>query len=220
MPRFSGVTAAGFSALAVGMARGVLEEWLAYTGPRTSRGVAIGAQQSTHVLAARCAAEIDAAHALYQVTLRGGMRKVEEGGTLSNADRLTGRRNVAFACQLALRAATRLFNAAGGRALYTKGAMQRQYRNLIGAAAHHGVNWESSAADYGGALLEQYGAPRQGPQLIGSSPFDLHDRLEAPQAAFTSACQRYWPAASSRCASEPIQARVRADEYLGDDSQS
>jgi alkylation response protein AidB-like acyl-CoA dehydrogenase len=163
LPRYGGVTSTGFAALAVGMARGVFEEWLAFTGPRISRGVAIGAQQGTHILAARSAAEIDAAHALYQVTLRGGMRKVEEGGVISSAERLRAKRNVAFACQLALRAGTRLFNAAGGRVLYLKGAMQRQYRNLVGAVAHHGVNWESSAAEYGGALLEQHGAPRQSP---------------------------------------------------------
>ena len=41
--------------------------------------------------------------------------------------------------------------------------MQRQFRNLLGAAAHRGVTWEPSAADYGAALLEQHGAPRQGP---------------------------------------------------------
>ena len=163
MPRFSGVSAAGFSALAIGMARGVLAEWLTYNGTRRSRGVAVGAQQSMQVLAARCAAEIDAAHALNQVTARGDMRKLEESGTLSGAERLTGRRNVAFATQLALRAGTRLFNAAGGHAVYLKGAMQRQYRNLLGAAAHRGVNWETSAADYGSALLEQHGAPRAGP---------------------------------------------------------
>jgi 3-hydroxy-9,10-secoandrosta-1,3,5(10)-triene-9,17-dione monooxygenase len=115
------------------------------------------------VLAARCSAEIDAAHALNMVTARGDMRKIEEGGTLSNADRLTGRRNVAFAAQLALRAGTRLFNAAGGNAVYLKGAMQRQFRNLLGAAAHRGVTWESSAADYGAALLEHHGAPRRSP---------------------------------------------------------
>ncbi|MGH6767403.1 MAG: acyl-CoA dehydrogenase family protein [Xanthobacteraceae bacterium] len=161
LPRFGGAAAAGFAALAVGMARGVLEEWLAHTGPRTSRGVAIGAQQSMHVLAARAAAEIDAAQALYRATVRGGMRKIEAGGTESNAERLTGRRNIAFACQLAVKAGTRLFNAAGGRALYTKGAMQRQYRNLLGAVAHHGVSWETSAAEYGRAVLEQHGAPRQ-----------------------------------------------------------
>jgi alkylation response protein AidB-like acyl-CoA dehydrogenase len=163
VPRYGGTAAAGFSALAVGMARGVLQEWLAYTATRTSRGVAMGAQQSMHVLAARCAAEIDAAQALYQTTVRTGMRKIEGGGTESSAERLTGRRNIAFACQLALKAGTRLFNAAGGRALYVKGAMQRQYRNLIGAVAHHGVNWESAAAEYGAALLEQHGAPRQSP---------------------------------------------------------
>jgi hypothetical protein len=116
-----------------------------------------------HVLAARCAAEIDAAHALNQVTARGDMRKIEEGGSLSDAERLVGRRNVAFAAQLALRAGTRLFNSAGGHAVYLEGAMQRQFRNLLGAAAHRGVNWEAAAADYGGALLEQHGAPRQTP---------------------------------------------------------
>jgi alkylation response protein AidB-like acyl-CoA dehydrogenase len=162
-PRFGGTTAAGFSALAVGMARGVFAEWLALTGPRTSRGVAVGAQQGTQILAARSAAEIDAAQLLYQTTVRGGMRKLEEGGTESSAERLTGRRNIAFACQLALKAGTRLFNAAGGRALYLKGTMQRQYRNLLGAVAHRGVAWEPSAIEYGAALLEQHGAPRPGP---------------------------------------------------------
>jgi alkylation response protein AidB-like acyl-CoA dehydrogenase len=163
MPRFSGVSAAGFAALAIGMARGVLAEWLTYNGTRRSRGVAVGAQQSMHVLAARCAAEIDAAHALNQATARGDMRKLEDGGTLSDAERLTGRRNVAFAAQLAVRAGTRLFNSAGGQAVYLTGAMQRQYRNLLGAAAHRGVNWETAAADYGSTLLEQHGAPRQAP---------------------------------------------------------
>jgi 3-hydroxy-9,10-secoandrosta-1,3,5(10)-triene-9,17-dione monooxygenase len=163
MPRFSGVATAGFSALAIGMARSVLTEWLAVSGTRRSRGVAVGAQQSMHILAARCAAEIDAAHALNQLTARGDMRKIEAGLPLTESERLTGRRNVAFAAQLAYKAGTRLFNAAGGHAIYSKGAMQRQFRNLIGAVAHRGVNWETSAADYGAALLEQHGAPRRGP---------------------------------------------------------
>jgi alkylation response protein AidB-like acyl-CoA dehydrogenase len=163
VPRFSGASAAGFAALAVGMARGVYAEWLAYTGPRLSRGVAIGAQQGTQILAARSAAEIDAAHGLYQATVRGGMRKTEADLAESVAERLTGRRNIAFACQLALKAGTRLFNAAGGRAIYANGAMQRQYRNLLGAVAHHGVGWESAAADFGRAQLEQHGAPRTNP---------------------------------------------------------
>lgn len=163
VPRFSGASAAGFAALAVGMARGVYSEWLAYTGPRLSRGVAIGAQQGTQILAARSAAEIDAAQALYQGTVRGGMRKIADGASESVAERLAGRRNIAFACQLALKAGTRLFNAAGGRALYTSGAMQRQFRNLIGAVAHHGVGWEAAAVDYGRAQLEQHGAPRSNP---------------------------------------------------------
>ena len=91
------------------------------------------------------------------------MRKLEAGGTQSDAERLTGRRNIAFACQLALKAGTRLFNAGGGNAVYLKGAMQRQFRNLLGAvgASRRDVGilggglWRSAA--------EQHGAPRQNP---------------------------------------------------------
>ena len=164
VPRFGGVAAAGFSALAVGMARGVLAEWLAD-------------DRAAHL--ARRRGRRAAEHADPRGALRGRDRRracalpgrpcaaacasSRRAARMSNAERLTGRRNVAFACQLALKAGTRLFNAAGGRALYLKGAMQRQYRNLLGAAAHRGVTWEASAAEYGAALLEQHGAPRPGP---------------------------------------------------------
>ncbi len=71
---------------------------------------------------------------------------------------MTSRRNVAFACKLSLKAGTRLFNAAGGRALYEGNGIERQYRNLLGAASHHGVVWDVAATGYGKMLLEQYGA--------------------------------------------------------------
>ena len=149
------------------------------TGPRTSRGVAVGAQQGMQILAARSAAEIDAAHALYQTIVRGGMRKLEEGGTESSAERLTGRRNIAFACQLSLKAGTRLFNAAGGRALYLKGAMQRQYRNLLGAVAHRGVTWEPAAV---GLRRRAARAARRAAAGAGwlsfRQPAEIHDHLQ------------------------------------------
>lgn len=153
-----GITSTGFAALAVGMAQGVLREWLAYTGPRKSRGMAVGQKPGTQMIAARAAAEIDAAEALYLGTIRSAMARLEAGDKLSEMDLMTSRRNVAFACKLSLKAGTRLFNAAGGRALYEGNGIERQYRNLLGAASHHGVVWDVAATGYGKMLLEQYGA--------------------------------------------------------------
>ena len=46
-----------------------------------------------------------------------------------------GKRNAAYACQLATNAVQRLFNAAGGRALYLDSVLQRQFRDCFAAAA-------------------------------------------------------------------------------------
>jgi alkylation response protein AidB-like acyl-CoA dehydrogenase len=106
------------------------------------------------VLAARASAEIEAAHLLYFSQISNAQRKLEAGESFSELELATSRRNVGFACKLALEAGTRLFNAAGGRALFEGHSLERQYRNLIGAASHHGVNWETQAASYGKIVLE------------------------------------------------------------------
>ncbi len=155
-PRGGGITATGFAALTVGMARGVLQEWLTFTGPRKSRGVSISALPTTHMIAAEAAAELDAAELLFMTTLRDAMRKLEAGGDVSSQEKATSKRNVAFACKLALDAGTKLFNQAGGRALFTEGHLQRQYRNLLGAASHHAVVWEEAGVEYGAELMKLY----------------------------------------------------------------
>jgi 3-hydroxy-9,10-secoandrosta-1,3,5(10)-triene-9,17-dione monooxygenase len=151
-----GITSTGFAALAVGMAKGVLEEWLLYTAPRKSRGIAVSDQPGTQMIAAKSSAEIESVEALYFGTITRAMRVLEAGGTLSSFDLATARRNVAFACQVSLKAGTRLFNAGGGRALYRGQGLERQYRNLLGAASHHSAVWDAQATAYGKALLERY----------------------------------------------------------------
>jgi alkylation response protein AidB-like acyl-CoA dehydrogenase len=162
MPRGSGVTTSGFTALAVGMAKGVLEEWLATTASRKSRGIAVAARQTMQELAARASGEIEAAEALYFNTLRAAISQIERGDDLSPFDRAKAKRNVSLAAQLCLKAGTRLFNAAGGRALYLSDALQRQYRNLLGATSHHGLVWDAAAVEFGALLFEQYGAAPAG----------------------------------------------------------
>jgi alkylation response protein AidB-like acyl-CoA dehydrogenase len=150
------VTSTGFAALTVGAAQGVLQEWLRYTAPRKSRDVTVADDPGTHLVAARSAAELDAAEGLYFGTVSRAMRTLEAGESLSEFDLTTARRNVAFAAQLALKAGTRVFNAAGGRALFRGNALERQYRNLLGAASHHALVWERNGMTYGKELLDRY----------------------------------------------------------------
>ena len=152
-----GITSAGFAALSVGVARGLVEDWIAYTRPRKSRGIPIAAKQSTQIIAARSAAEVDAAEALYLGSIRDAMRVLEAGEKLTALQLATARRNAAFACQLSLKAGTRVFNAAGGRALFSGQSLERQYRNLLGAVAHHGMVWDVAATTWGQMIMEGEG---------------------------------------------------------------
>ncbi|MEE8332320.1 MAG: hypothetical protein V3R85_00615, partial [Alphaproteobacteria bacterium] len=117
----------------------------------------IGGQEGTQILAARCHVEIDAAEALYLNTIRDAMRRLERHETLSQLDLATARRNVAYACLTSLEAGTRLLNAGGGRLLYEGNPIARQHRNLMGGAAHHGVNWERAAQMFGALVLRNDG---------------------------------------------------------------
>jgi len=151
-----GVTSTGFAALAVGTAQGVLQEWLSYTAPRKSRGIPVADDPGTHMLVARSTAEIAAAEALYFGTISGAQQRLEAGETLSEFDLSTARRNVGFSAKLALKSGSRLFNAAGGRALTNSSGLGRQYRHLIAAAGHHAMVWERNALAYGQDLFDQH----------------------------------------------------------------
>jgi 3-hydroxy-9,10-secoandrosta-1,3,5(10)-triene-9,17-dione monooxygenase len=155
IPRGSGITTAGFASQCVGLAQGVCNEWIDYTIPRKSRGVSIAAQQVTQALLADAAAEIEAADLICKSALRKGLDLVAAGKLPSAVQIATGKRNMAYAAQRSLSAATRLFNAAGGRVLTLDNHMQRQYRNLLAAASHHGLAWDAAAVEYGSVMLRQ-----------------------------------------------------------------
>jgi hypothetical protein len=54
-----------------------------------------------------------------------------------------------------LKAGTRIFNAAVGPALSKGNPLERQFRNLLGAASHHAMVWERNAMTYGKELFAQ-----------------------------------------------------------------
>jgi alkylation response protein AidB-like acyl-CoA dehydrogenase len=153
IPRGSGITTAGFASQCVGLATSVCNEWIDYTIPRKSRGSAVGAQQTTQALLARAAADIEAADLICKNTLKTGLDLVAANQYPSSLQIASNKRNMAYAAQRSLDAATSLFNAAGGRALILDNHMQRQYRNLIAAASHHALAWDKAAVEYGSVAL-------------------------------------------------------------------
>ena len=152
LPRGS-LTPALFAAMTVGMAQGLLDRWLAYTAKRVSRGMKVAESPTSQMVAGECAAEIDAAEALNRDTITAAMRVLDAGDTLSDEEMLRAKRNSAWACRTALNAGTRLFNTAGGNAIFRGSPVERDYRNLLASASHHIVNWEVSAIDSGAAML-------------------------------------------------------------------
>ena len=148
-----GVTSTGFAALSVGMARGVLDEWLALTRPRKARGVAVAEQPGSLFAAAEASAGIAAAEALYTSTISGSMRRIEAGEKLDDFDLLTARRNVSYSVKLAVEAGTRLFSASGASALFNNQRISQQYRNLLASGAHFAVSWDAHGPNYARKLL-------------------------------------------------------------------
>jgi 3-hydroxy-9,10-secoandrosta-1,3,5(10)-triene-9,17-dione monooxygenase len=81
------------------------------------------------------------------------MRVLGRGQRLARDQRQQIRMASATAAQMALGAVQRLFNHAGGRALFVDSGMQRALRDLYGVAAHRGLQFENAAAGYGSMLL-------------------------------------------------------------------
>lgn len=153
LPR-GGVSSSSFAAVAVGIAEGFLEEYIQYTGPRKSRiTVAIAEQTGTQIGVGIAAAEIEAAAQMYITPLRECMMALARGEKVSKQVNLRGKRNTAYAAQLAISAVQRLFNAAGGRALYMDNPMQSMFRDCHAAAAHNSLMWDVAAGAYGKHVL-------------------------------------------------------------------
>ncbi len=152
LPR-GGVSAVSYTAVCVGVAEGFLENYLAFTGPRKSRGAPVADGVGVQMGVGLASAEIEAASRMYLGAVRETMQTLERGEDVTKLMSVQGKRNAAYACQLATNAVQKLFNAAGGRALYTDNVLQRQFRDCFAAAAHHSVVWDGAAADYGKYVL-------------------------------------------------------------------
>ena len=158
LPR-GGVSAVSYTAVVVGVAQGFLEEFLKITSPRQSRGNSVATNVAIQASVGQAAAEIEAAERMYLGAIRETMQVLQRNENVSEEMHYQGKRNACFAAQLCLQAVQRLYNIAGGRALFLDSPLQRMFRDCFAAAAHHSLVWESAASEYGRHAL---GAPKAG----------------------------------------------------------
>ena len=129
-----GVLAVTYTAVVVGVAQGLLEEFLRITGPRRYRGNPVAMQVAIQASIGQAAAEIEATERMYLGAIRETMEVLSRGGG---------------------RSATSSIFKANAMLLYGDGLLQRMFRDCFGAAAHYSLVWESAAADYGKHALNR-----------------------------------------------------------------
>jgi alkylation response protein AidB-like acyl-CoA dehydrogenase len=152
LPR-GGVSAVSYTAVVVGIAQGFLDEFCRITAPRTSRGNAVAVNVAIQASVGQAAAEIEAADRMYIGAIRETMETLARGEEVSALLHVQGKRNACYAAQLCLQAVQRLYNIAGGRAIFRDNSLQRRFNDCFAAAAHHSLVWETAASEYGRVVL-------------------------------------------------------------------
>jgi resorcinol 4-hydroxylase (FADH2) len=137
------------AATAVGAAAGALDDHLAATSQRMTRGAVAGANArmaefaTVQLRVAEAAACSDAARELLLRDLRARAQAAREGTPITVDDRIVSRRGQAFAVSLALRAADALNASTGGHGLALSNPVQRAWRDVNAVGRHISLNWDA-----------------------------------------------------------------------------
>jgi resorcinol 4-hydroxylase (FADH2) len=147
------------AAAGVGAAMGALEDFIAATGTRLTRGSVTGGNNrmaefpTIQIKVAEAAAAIDAARFILLRDFEAIAREIRAQGEATTERRVTNRRGQAFAVSLAVRAADILNAATGGNGLAMSNPIQRAWRDVNAVGRHVSLNWDSVGAMYGQMAL-------------------------------------------------------------------
>jgi resorcinol 4-hydroxylase (FADH2) len=150
---------------AVGAASGALDDYLARTSKRITRGAVAGSNNpmaefpTIQLRVAEAAASVDAAREVLLRDLRQRAQTVRAGGAVSVDDRIASRRGQAFSVRLAIAAAEALNASTGGQGLDLANPVQRAWRDVNAVGRHISMNWDAVGTMYGQLAL---GLPPQG----------------------------------------------------------
>lgn len=143
----------GLASPSIGIAQWVLDEFIAMTKSRQSRGSKVAEWQSMQLRIAESSAEIDAARLLVLDTARRAMETLGSGEALTVERRGEARRNACYAAMIARRSVDRLFEGAGGHGLYLGNDLQRGMRDAKAAVAHLALGWDMGGTTHGRIAL-------------------------------------------------------------------
>lgn len=138
------------AAPAIGMAQGVLDEFVELASRRGASGrppVAI------ELRVARAAAEIETARLLHRARVREILDRSGEPGFFTPLERARCVRDAAFSVRLCVQAVDSLYEASGVRAVMDSSPLQRLYRDTHAASHHAALNWDVAAEQYGRCAL-------------------------------------------------------------------
>jgi len=138
----------------IGMAQGAIEAFEARISSRFSPlGQALAGYQSIHIRLGEAAAEVAAARALMRQDLNELIDRGRRGDALTPLDRARFRRNHAYCAKLSVQATNRLFEVAGGHALFASSPIQRFHRDVHAGSHQVALTWDTYAEQYGRARL-------------------------------------------------------------------
>ena len=147
------------AAVAVGAAQGALEDYLAQTSQRVTRGAVAGANKrmaefpTIQLRVAEAAASADAARVTLIRDLQTIAHKIKDNQAVDVEDRITVRRGQAFSVSLAIRAVEALNASTGGNGLAMSNPVQRAWRDANAVGRHISLNWDTVGTMYGQMVL-------------------------------------------------------------------
>lgn len=143
------------SGVALGNAEAVLENYVEVTRARSSTysGARIADLQSTQMKIGAAAARVDVARDIMLGICHRAMREAEQGIVPDIVTKMKYRRDTAFATALCTEAVDMLYTASGGAALFTRNALQRQFRDAHAIANHIAFSMDVATAAYGRVAL-------------------------------------------------------------------
>jgi alkylation response protein AidB-like acyl-CoA dehydrogenase len=144
---------------AVGAACGALDDYLAATSRRVTRGAVAGSNNrmadfpTIQLRVAEAAASVDAAREILLRDLRDRAVTVRDTKVISIEDRIVSRRGQAFSVALAIRATEALNASTGGLGLDLANPVQRAWRDANAVGRHISMNWDAVGTMYGQMAL-------------------------------------------------------------------
>jgi alkylation response protein AidB-like acyl-CoA dehydrogenase len=133
-----GLLSLGIAAVALGIARGAVDDFMALAGAKTPAGGrrTLAERSTVQAEVAQTEAALRAARGLLVDEAERAWRAAREGGPIPEGHRVGLRMAATHATGAAARATTSMYHAAGGSSIYDSSPLQRRFRDVHVATQH------------------------------------------------------------------------------------